>query len=1021
MRLRLLTAALLLLAGTAYAQPALPQLWVDNNRALDGVNCGGFCSGTGYVAPTYEYELGSSSWLNGPPPGCSFSLPYALTGAGKQAAVAAIEACRTATGAGTILDVPPGVYSLANGIVIPQTNSALATQFNVIRSTMWTTLAAMPEPVCAGGIQDNVPDSTAPGLLNPECDGVNAAGLSEPCPSGGALAYQLTASVFCIPAGSFTLANGTATDTSAYDYVQYMYQDVCTNNTCTPFQLCSPITGSSNPCTGGTSVTCPAGCGPDHWLFEDGVATRTAGTTGQSYLTTAGDSPASATALTQYAFAIDFRRYWAHGDWTTLAAGRNSIINAFFIPTCQQCSIVGSQVSMVMRPGAEGHTVGAGQVGPGTKIDNDWLEGQSSCIFTGGQAGATGPGITPIGSFVPAQDMQIGRVRCTFPRWWLNGSLAGNAYWTGSSIVRKNCQEMKEAIRAVFYGFICENTDNSGGQSGISGTLNVRQSSSGTIGQNYQAVIQHVTIQGAIFRNTCEGFSIGARSSGAGNGGGVSQPMSNVAMTDVLHYNVTGLNPGCVDSHGTPLDRGIRIVSSDQHWYGTVTQTDATHATFVATASIDGGGSFCNTASTVGCAPMGELDAITSTSLSGLTMTVSANNTLVAGEDVLALGLTTQTCLNGQDLTALTASPTSFTTTVTAGMGCALGTHTDTGTVQGPLGYQVLGIPAGLPAPVWGCTNTAFNNVPTYTKGGFTTPSAIAPLVTTGSTAWDGASTPGNYTVTYLWPAGGGNPIGSSDSGGTCQLTNTEGIPANLYITHTTYISDTTNPIGADGTVSGGPEFYMNGLFRDSIMLTGASVPANKGGWFNSAVGPSSEGTATGGTTGTTQWNTDISTLSVNHLVWPGRPASAYTEYGNNLSYPDFPWGCTGAGCHPPITMFYPATSNCTGAVPSSACVGFVGAMSTLTMPLALQDYHQYALRSDSVFHNAASDGTDMGARTSVIDAFQTMNLYGCNAPCGSPGPFPDSAVAQLPPPTAPAAKAFAALDRPGIEQGGSK
>jgi len=1026
--------AISLLLSAAYAQPALPQVKIDNNRALDGVNCGGYCSGTGYVPPPYEYILGTSAWVGGSaPPGCSFSLPYAATGAGKQSAINAIEACRTLTGAGSILDVPPGNYSTTYGSVIPQTSNTLATQFNVVRSTLWATLAAMPEPVCAGGIQDNVnaPGVTSIGLINPNCDGQNTTALSEPCPSGGALAYQLGtgafgSTIYCIPAGSFTLANGTATNTSAYNYAQYMYTDICTNVSgagCTPFNLCSPIAGSANPCSGpGGSCAAGgvAGCiGPDHWLFEDGIATRTAGGTSQNYLVTAGDAPAQATALSQYAFAIDFRRYWAHGDWTTLAAGRNAVINAFFIPTCTQCSIVGSQVSEVLWPGAEGHAVGAGYVGAGTKIDLNWFMGQSSCIFVGGQSNATGPPILPVGSFVPGVDMQIGRNRCTFPYWWLGLTQipASNTYWgiggtKPSNIVRKNCEELKDGIRVLFYGFICENTDDSGGQAGISLTFNVRNSSGGVTGQNYQSNIHDVTVQGSIFRHTLEGLSIGARSAGASNGGGVAGPMYNVSFTDVLHYDSTGQNPG----GGAGYDRGIRIVSADQHWYGTVTQTDATHATFVATASIDGGATTCTLTGRTNCAPMGELDEGALASLSGSIVTVTVTNQFVNGEDVLFIDPTHSSCLDGQDLTVSSATPTSFTATVKSGWGCHSG-GLGTGNVQGPLGYQVLNIFTGAPAPVWGCTNTAFNNVPTYSKGGFVTPSKIAPLATTGSTAWNGNSKPSDYTVTYLWPAGSSNPVGSSDSSGTCQLTNTEGGPAHFGLTHVTYVSDTTNPIGADGTVSGGPGFYTNALFRDSIMLTGSLVPQTKGGWFLSAVGPTAEGTAT------EQWDTDTSSLTVDHIVWPGRSqvppiGHLYTEFGNNTSYPDSA-GCTGAGCSPPLTMFFPATS---------CAVGFATSSCGVWISLSLPDYHSYALchggtcGAVSPYANAASDGTDIGARVTAIDAYQTMNLYTCSpVPC--PGFFPDI-ISNAPVPQAPAAlapQAFAALDRPKTNNGGNR
>src|ERR1700690_1365618 len=115
---------------------ALPQLWVDNNELTCAMtaSCYAGSPGASLTAPAYEFALGSSAWISGTPPSyCSFSLPYAATGDGKQAAITAMEACRTAglahgTAIGIILDIPPGVYTLASGagILIPQTSNTLA-------------------------------------------------------------------------------------------------------------------------------------------------------------------------------------------------------------------------------------------------------------------------------------------------------------------------------------------------------------------------------------------------------------------------------------------------------------------------------------------------------------------------------------------------------------------------------------------------------------------------------------------------------------------------------------------------------------------------------------------------------------------------------------------------------------------------------------------------------------------------------------------------------------------------------
>jgi hypothetical protein len=104
-------------APTFYA--ALPQLWVDNNELTCRItsSCYAGSPGLSLTAPAYELILGSSTWAGAAPPSyCSFSLPYATTAVGKQAAIAAIEACRTAgiannTAIGIILDIPPGIYA----------------------------------------------------------------------------------------------------------------------------------------------------------------------------------------------------------------------------------------------------------------------------------------------------------------------------------------------------------------------------------------------------------------------------------------------------------------------------------------------------------------------------------------------------------------------------------------------------------------------------------------------------------------------------------------------------------------------------------------------------------------------------------------------------------------------------------------------------------------------------------------------------------------------------------------------
>ena len=65
--------------------------------------------------------------------------------------------------------------------------------------------------------------------------------------------------------------------------------------------------------------------------------------------------------------------------------------------------------------------------------------------------------------------------------------------------------------------------------------------------------------------------------------------------------------------------------------------------------------------------------------------------------------------------------------------------------------------------------------------------------------------------------------------------------------------------------------------------------------------------------------------------------------------------------------MYFPAQT--------CAAIGFFYPGCSSSVPLNAPDYHYYALTALSPYHNQASDGTDLGAIISVIDAMQTVNL----------------------------------------------
>jgi len=889
--------------------PTLPQVWVNNNE--------------GNSAFSFELSL-PSTWITGPPGGCTFSTPYwsgSPTLTGLQSAVVDIEACRTSSGVGIVLDIPPANYTGAAGLYLPQSNTAAASSFLILRSTQDTHLPN-GQTVCSHGIQDNLSTSTDIGLDNPDC-------------AGDVMYYQLGTTQTTVSVGPITLANGTVTNTSAYDDVQYMWTAEGSGTTPTALRFCAPVGGGS---TSSLTPACTSTTlAPDHWLIEDGEFRMQAGDISPQDIVSMPGS-GSETATSQYPTHIHFRKDWVHGDWTTLLAGANSVSDAFNL-ICQNCSIVDSQTSQNLRPSAEGHSVL--MQGTQFKVDHNWFEGQSIGMFTGGTCSPW-----PVAGYVPFQDVEERRNRFTFPFTWLGTTIpGGNADWPGYSIERKNTNELKSGQRVLRTGNIMENSDASGGQGGTLGDVKTSNDSCG-FGTNYQNIVSDVTDVSNIWRNSCEGIET-IRNPGAV--GGVDFGTRRWEIANTLFYNTSETNFGCSENEG------IQIDAVGWAWQGTLTENSNGTATFVANCSVNSGGCIGQVASATvsGCSAAGTLTFSAPSITGGTKAAGSFNASCVATISNPGAGYT--------------SAPT-----VTATSGTATATINASSTTPGT-GFTVLDMLPEDPAAVTQCNSVTSFNQPTTSYSSGYLPSGIGPPVAAGVN-------PASLTTTYAWPTST-TPFGSVDSSGYCKLTNMQSFPQAFVWDHNTAIMDSTNGLsqgnGFGNSVVNGPNFEQNTLLRDSIFLGG--------GWRNSS------GIASG--TATEKFNYDITSMSVDHLVWPTQTASTYTEYGNNASYPDSA-GCTGAGCSPPTTMYFPTTPYCTGSTSTSACIGFLGAMSASSMPLTLTDYHQYALRSDSSFYagaaDDASDGTSMGVNISTIDSAQTQNLFACTSSCGSSGPFPD-------------------------------
>jgi len=901
--------------------------------------------------------------------------------------------------------------------------------------------------------------------------------------------------------GSFNLANGTATNISIYNYLQYMPQiEMSGPNSALIF--CSGLYIDSNFCS--TTVIgsgTPTNIGPDHWEFEDLAFSLTPTNANAEDLIHTGDN-AGQTALTQLATHIHFHRDWANGGWTSLAAGYNPVSNGFSVSGCVYCSIVGSQGSQIMRPLAEDHVVSAN--GIQLKLDNNWFEGASSCIFPGGV-------VTPISilGWISFTDVEMRRNRCTYPFTWLGGNMSGiilgvfgaggtqtftknttitqattgatanvvakavninqvpvdnvtgapdaihnwtdtsgdtftpiaiptvpNPHWATYAPYRKNCLEFKNAVRVVADGNIFENNDNTGGQNGTCFTGDTSNP-----GENYWNVRSDEVFSNDIWRNSCE--------VGDTRGRGPSDFLVVMGTTreqwlNNLWYGMSGTGPGCnSETFGLTVENGVGY-----HWNASMTEDGTGHyATATAFASIDFNASLASAATASGGSTVytttGSTSAINATLCGSPTggylfitgFTNAGNNSpTTAGFLCTASTSSTLTLTNPSGVAETPANAFNAACLATASMSPACanpvlsGTSGANGNGSSTYGYKSIALRTGEPVQILAGQYSGSTTMPvnctsvgagaTFTSGtgtfqmagyyfaGAGFPDTIGPLASSGSTPLysvynagastytyygNGLSSPSPWTsanasVTFPWT---GASAGATDTSGTCVLGTQQGSPSSTTLNHITLITDAVETLGIG---PGSPSFIQNFAFANSIMLS-LYPNAGKGGIWNSEVpagSPLCTGFSSQEGTCTENYDFDLTSTTFDYMVWPGRTASLYTEYGNNPSYPDPALGA----CTPPACIATPPT---TWAFPSTPCaVGFIYSCSG-NVPMTLPDYHQFALSSGSLYHGAASDTLDMGAILtgtavggSSVDYAQTLNLYVCGTTCGSPGPFPD-------------------------------
>ena len=871
--------------------------------------------------------------------------------------------------------------------------------------------------------------------------------------SGVCLVYNVvngcpTGSPLTNGSGAFTLQNGTTTNVSAYNYAQYMIQLTSQASGSNPLVLCSPV---GNLMCGNvpSPYTVPNSyIGPDHWEFDDlnvspaaGVAagTFTPINTGPSTITNATSSctvqPFAASCYVNSAHNIHFNEIWAHGDWTSLYTGANSIVNGIDFSGCYYCSVTNFQVSQAIRPAAEGHCILA--QGNTLKIDNGVCEGESSGIFAGGFGFAK-----PWATYLANTDMEIRRVDEGFRYDWLgmgNIPASNPNYPSGNwTYYRKNCHEVKEGTRILYAGIICGDTDNTGGQRGIlflNGTRNASGYSPLPI--NYNNVTQDQTVQNVLLHDSCNGFvDLGGRSLDT-DGGGVSWTQQRTSISNVLGWGISESNPFC----NTGQHAGMTTGGGSQYWNATIVGNGTT-ATVTAFASVDAGVTLTATGAPFsgtgtgtgenGC-PIG--DTCTPYTTTGSTTT--ANEALCGGNSgayIFVYGfsnVSNNSTTSGFQCASSTTSSLVLVNPVGVSGDSASTAQNNGNPVlaataaaqNAAVGFQVVDIRANEPVAITATsysgttplTCTAFSQ-PVRAFSSHIIPSGAAPRASQGSTPWVGSPSPAlgyeSWTQSMAqvqYPS----TVNTSDSTGLCLLGNAQGGNEYATVDHVGIISDAYYPVDPTNTPgTSTSNFMINHGMLDSYFLTYPGYTSGSGGWADADVSSPFEGT------NTLEYNYDPSTMSNWGLAFPERPASDYTEFINNAAYPEGGSGwigntCSGSielpngtyvnGCSPPTNITFPTHPYCTGATYTASsgmggsvyCMAFAGVMSASSMPLTLPDYHGFELRSDSPYHEgnplASPDGSgDIGPNIPAIDGALLQNQYVCATPCGSPGPFPD-------------------------------
>ena len=1063
--------------GGSLTQAILPQMWVNNNE--------------GNSLFSYELSL-PGTWVTVAAPGCTFHSPYwsgAPTSSGLQNAINDIEACRTGTGAGLKLDIPPGIYTAASGIVIPQTDNVQASNFLILDSTMDSNLPN-GQTVCSHGIQDNLATSTDVGLDNPDC-------------AGDAMSYQLGATV--TTAGTPHPNNGM--DDLPPAGASGTNWNVCVLPGCNPGGVGNP-TGTQtidnvSPSIDGASMkmTCASATASDClWFYNAPAEDSDTSLTADFWMyLDANGSTANAFEFVMFQYiagTVNTELHYSYqcdnnsGFWRVGNLSPSFSWNLTTIP----CSLANLTWHHIVFRGHRiaGDTSCSGH--PAEYYDSITIDGtvnatiptECSTVLPGGWSEQTGfnfqqdmgssaatltqyvdevnfTSINPAGAFTLAngvatnpssyndvQNMWTVEASGTTPyvlQFCSPSAASGssNPPWCGAgaetTIGPDHWLIMDAEIRPA------------AGNKGNINVVNMHNAAETT----YAMLPNHIHFRKiwlhGDWAETAAGLQTGANSISAGfalscyycsildsqisqvirpGAEGHSIDMGWTTVAKINHNWISGSAIGslCGGLSNAPAIPGLvpctniewrrnrytfpnawlgNQITSNPNWTGTVSKDrknafeqkegfqDVVDGNIIENVDNSGGQN----------GPYGDFKSINTSGGLGqnywsMTANITVSNTIYrnacngiqveARSDGSAASLSYPSygmynltfrndlfynatesnpgCSGGSEGMEFQSNPAEWQGTITGNGTTATFTATCAPQVAGncpsgpaPAGFSNMGIIFADPLWISGCTTqTGFNTAITSVGGHASLP--VLGVKASGGSAGLSVSFP--------------STVSGTDSSGNCQINYIQGYPLNLNYSHNTFVNNLTWSFADQNTPTQGPNYAINSTILNNITLGG--------GWFNNPYGEGTDTEVSG-------W--DVNTLTAGYDVWPTRTASKYSEYE--------PKGACAVptGCTPPITMYFPTTDYCTGATPTSSCVGFTGAMSATSMPMTLTDYHGFELLAGSVFKaggsEPASDGIDMGANIPAIDAAETANTYVCASPCGSLGPYPDSLTGTAP------------------------